>query len=849
AAGLALWRGSAAEGVDSRTVRAAAVRLDEERLVVTEEYIQLELELGRHQLAIGELRQLTADYPLREKLYAYLMAALYRSGRQAEALEVYRAAHRTLVDEYGVEPGAELRSLELAILNNDPNLRAPAKTPDRLVPRQVPGAPAGVVGRDEVLEQIRLHLVPARVEGVAAVAMSGPGGVGKTALALRVAHAVEAEFPDGQLYAQLLGAEARPRTPEDVLEEFLVALGVPPALLPSGLSALSSLYRSRLAGQRILVVLDDAAGADQVRPLLPGDPGCALLVTSRRPLPGLPGARHIDLGVLEPRASLDLLSDVIGEARVAAELSAAAQLAELCGHLPLALWIAAAKLSTRRHWPVARMVTRLRDEHQRLDELTLGGVGIRTNISMSYGGLAVRARRLLLLLGTLGAADFAGWVAGPLASADAVLGADLLEELVEARLVEASINASGQTRYRLHELIRIFVQEEVVAGELAWAERAEAQRRMLRGWLHLARHAHRRVHGGDFTVLRSPAVPWVLPEDAVQEAVRDPFEWFERERGNLISAVYLASQLGQHDICWELAMSAVTFFESRADRDDWRETHEIAAEAARRAGDERGEAAMRYSRAALALVEQRLDDAQRDLEPALAWFEAAGDVHGRGLALRHLAFIDRLQGRNESAARRLAAALVDLRRVGDAEAEAHSLNSLAQMQMDAGRHDEAERLLREASRICEKVGTRRVAAQVQHRLGQLYLERGDLAAAEAAATAVLRAATEMRDPIGIAYALLGIGEVALARGDLDPARVAMGEALETMRRTGHRLGVGQILLRLAELALIAGEDAGARAHLDEVESLMGEIGVANWRPRVWQLRGRLAGPPGAERVQ
>ena len=843
-ASLGLWRGDAAAGIGSRLVQGAAVRLNEERLAVVEECVGLELALGLHQTVIGELRELLTRHPFRERLHAHLMLALYRSGRQAEALAAYREAHRLLADDHGLDPGGELRALERAILDNHPALDPPAAPAvlERIVPRQLPAAPLDFVGRAAEVELVGSLLSrtgeptgPA-TDGVP-VLITGPGGVGKTALALHSAHGARQHFPDGQLFAHLRGSDVHPLRPESVLDQFLRALGVPPDMLPTDLGELAALYRSRLADQRVLVVLDDAGRADQVVPLIPGHPDCAVVVTSRGPLPGLHGAERLELEVLPPESSMALLLRVLGEGRVRAETEAAGLLADSCGHLPLALRIAAAKLSVRRHWPIARMVSRLGDERRRLDELTLDGVGVRASISMSYRTLKPPASRLLLLLSMFGGGDFGGWVGGPLLDVGAG-AADILDELVEARLVDVSVDPRGRARFRLHDLIRIFAWE-TLAIEVPPSARGQAQQRLLRCWLFLVREAHRRHYGGHFTILCSRAEPWVLPTEIVDEVVADPIEWFETERSNLVSAISLAAQLREDELCWELAMASVTFFEARADRDAWRETHEIALTAVRQAGNERGDAAMRYSRGSLALVEQRLDDAEVDLSAAMAWFEQAGDAHGRGLAQRNLAFIDRLQGRYDAALDRYTRALADLRSVGDRGAEAHALGNMAQVHLERGQHSQAERLLTEALAICGDIGARRLEAQLRYRVGELHFERHDLAAAEAAFRAVLATTGETDDPVGRAYALLGLGRVRLAHRDLPAAEAALGEALALMQQTGHRLGVGQARLALAEAALEAGNEAVAASRLEDADATLAQIGAAIWTARAVELRDRL----------
>lgn len=832
-AALGLWRGAAAAGVPSRVVQAAAIRLDEERLAVTGECVDLELTLGRHREVIGELRSLVAAQPLRGKFYAQLMLALYRDGRQAEALEVYRDAHRVLVEEHGLDPSSELRALERAILDNDPAVALPVVETQDIIPRQLPAPAKGFVARSETVAEIRRTLSAAGANHV--IVVSGPPGVGKTALVLHAAYATDELFVDGQLYAHLRGSDARPVPPEQVLNQFLRALGVAPAALPGDVDELAALYRSRLAERRVLVVLDDVAGAWQMERLVPGGSRGAVLVTSRSALPGLHGAHRFDLDVFSPEDSMLLLSHVLGDERVRAEPAAAATVATSCGHLPLALQIAAAKLSVRRHWQIARMAGRLGDESRRLDELSLDGAGVRASISVSFEALGVSPRRLLLLLGALGAADFAGWVAGPLLDVDTYDGADILDELVDARLVEVQQGAGHRARYRLHDLVGVFARELLVA-EVPAGERAAAQHRLLRCWLFLARHAHRREYGGEFTVLHSQAPFWSLPAEVLDELLADPIDWFESEQANLVNAVRLAAELNVHELCWDLAVTSVTFFETRVHREDWRQTHEVALAAALRSGDQRAAAVVRLSRAGLAMVEQRLEDAESDLTDALDSFERSDDGHGRGLALRSLASIDRLQGRYAQAEERYQRALADLRAADDRVAEAHVLINLAQARSGHRWRPDAEQLLRRALAICDGVGVRRVAAQAHHRLGQLYLAEERLAEAEAEFTAMDTGVNTVDDPVGKAYALLGIGRVRLAHGDLAEAETALTEALERIRPTGSQLGEGQALVALAELSMRSGEESTARQRLDAAAELFQRIGAAAWQERVRELR-------------
>ncbi len=833
---LALWRGDALTGLRSRLVRAVALTLDEERLAVTEECIDLELELGHHREVIGELRNLVTGHPFREKLHAQLMLALSRDRRQAEALAVYREARRILVEEHGLDPSEQLRALERAILEADPTaVNAPMAEPEQVRPRQLPARSAVFVGRTDGTQ--RLIETLAQADGQVVV-ISGPAGVGKTTLAVEVANQLGDKFPDGQLFARLRRGDNQPAAPDQVLDYFLRSLGVPPVNLPTDREALGGPYRSHLAGKRLLILLDDAAGAWQVEPLLPGDHGVAVIVTSRSALPGLRNAHRFDLDVLPAESSRQLLAEVLGEARVAAEPDSAAAVADACGHLPLALQVAAAKLSARPHWPIFHMASRLGDENRRLDELSLEGAGVRASILISVEALSPPARRLLLLLGSLGATDFGGWVAGPLLDMDVNESHDVLDELIDLQLAVAQVGTGHRARYQLHDLVGVLARE-MLPDEVPTGERHAAAHRLLRCWLHLVRQAHRREYGGDFTLLEPGATPWPLFPPVVNDLLADPIGWFESEHTNLVAAVRLAAELHHPVLCSDLAVTLVTFFEARAYREDWRETHEVALEAVVRHAEARAEAVVRCSRAGLALVEQRLGDAESDLTSALSWFERADDAHGRGLALRGLGSVDRLQGRHRRARERYEHALADLRAAGDRVAEAHVLTNLAEVLADQGHRRDAEDLLRQALAICADLGVRRVQAQARCRLGQLYLDDHDLDRAQEEFDAVLRTVTTAADLTGKAYALLGIGAVLTARHQLDQARLTLIEALTAMRQTGSRVGTGRALLSLAELCLTAGEPSAAADWLRTADAAFADIGAARWRDRVNRLRERL----------
>ncbi|MEV4889701.1 BTAD domain-containing putative transcriptional regulator [Nonomuraea sp. NPDC055795] len=469
---LALWRGEPLAGLGGDYAEAQRARLAERRLAALEHRLRQDLDEGRHAEVVVELSALCAEYPTRERLRGLLMLGLYRGGRQAEAIGVYTDTRMLLADELGVDPSPELAELYRQIISGDPALgRAPARPAAaagpavRQVPRQLPADMADFTGREREVEAMVQALRPGQASALVVCAVAGAGGVGKTTLAVHVAHRLAGDYPDGQVFVDLRGSGAQPLEAGPVLGAFLRALGVEEA--PEEPAERAALYRSMLADRRMLVVLDNAAGVAQVRPLLPGSATCGVLVTGRARLIGLAGARQVDLEVLGPVAASRLLSGIVGEQRVAAERGAAMDLVAACGFLPLAIRIAAARLAARPGWSVAGMRDRLSDERRRLSELRAGDLAIEATFALGYEQLDEAHARAFRLLAVPDMADVS------LRAAAALL--DLPEQEAEAvceALVDVSMLESlSLGRYRFHDLLRVFARSRADPGSGAALDR------------------------------------------------------------------------------------------------------------------------------------------------------------------------------------------------------------------------------------------------------------------------------------------------------------------------------------------------------------------------------------------
>ncbi|MFF9348219.1 BTAD domain-containing putative transcriptional regulator [Streptomyces sp. NPDC014734] len=563
---LDLWQGPALAGVAGTQVEDEIQRLEELRLATYDSFVEVQLELGHHRDIIPGLVSVVRDHPLRERSRHALMLAQYRVGRRAEAMETFREGWEESVEGLGLEPGPELQELHTAILQDDPGLITPATTAprpattERRMPMELPAdvpdfvgrvpqlaALGGLVGNDEAAH------TPLSVGLI-----TGPAGAGKSGLAIHWAHRVAERFPDGLLFADLGPQQEHqePPTADAVLGRFLSSLGVPATEIPAATAERVALYRSVLAGRRVLIVLDNVQTFNQIHALIPGGSRCCVLVTSRGELEQLlirHGAVRIGVDALPVHEAVSLLGRVIGEARVDAARSEAVQLVELCDRLPLTIRVAAARLAAKPHWPIGYLVSRLTPEHSRLDELSVAGAQIRSVFSLGYRTLSPDAALLYRRLGLLEAPDFAAWVGAALLDRDLAGTEKLIDQLLTAQLLAAAgFDGTGEPRYRFRTLSRLYAKELGHRHESVQDRRA-ALSRAFEGWRTLAEHARRAEHDALDPLCRT--APQRGPADAAlySRLVRYPADWLRAERQALISVIDQAARHGMNQISNELA--------------------------------------------------------------------------------------------------------------------------------------------------------------------------------------------------------------------------------------------------------------------------------------------------------
>lgn len=780
---LALWHGTALSDVDSDPLRRAVVEpLAEQRLAAVESLAATRLALGRPAESVAALSSLVAEHPLREHAHVLLMRALHAAGRDAEALAAFAGLRARLAEELGTEPGPASRRLHETILRGD---APPAAVP---VPAQLPAGTGTLLGRDEVVGHIAGELL--RTDGPRVVTLHGPGGIGKTELAVHVARRVRARFPDGQLYAELGGMRDEPATATAVLGGFLRALGVSPTELPAGEVERGALYRTLVSGRRLLVVLDDARDSAQLRALLPGGPGTAVLVTARGRLTGLLDAVAVAPGLLSEVDAVALLAAVAGRPRVTDEPAAAREIVRACGLLPLAIRIAAARLSARPDWRLADAARRLA-EVRRMDELRVEDLAVRSSFALSYRQLDDEHARAFRLLAVPTVADLGAGAAAALLERAEPDAERLAEDLVDASLLDSA--SAG--RYRFHDLTRLFARELAAEHD----HRGGALARLVGHYAAGARAAWGTL---------SPR--WQAdPVDRVDLPGAEPalafadetaaLDWLAAEHGNVCAAVCAAA--GLDDVPVTALASLVCrigrYCDERGLWEQWAEAASAVAARARRDGDAAAEGTAMRCAGMVSLRHRRFADARRELRLALDRSCAGGDGLGQARAMNGLGVLCHDRGEYAEQLDWLHQAERQYDAIGDERGVVVTLNNLASGYLRLGTPKRALPGLRRGMRVAREHGDISAQMYLSNHLGSACQALGEHDAAIGHHTRALSLARQQGNGEVAAYALTGLGKANHHSGDPERARHYLEEAAALARE--HGAAGGPILREIAEL--------------------------------------------------
>ncbi|GAA1580888.1 AfsR/SARP family transcriptional regulator [Actinoplanes couchii] len=859
-AGLAIWRGPALAGVGGRTVSAAAAQLEDRRLSAVLAWAEIALELGSHGAVADELPAEIDRYPLCEPLAGLQMLALYRAGRAAESLVCYERIRRTIAGELGVDPGPELQSRYQRILAADPELnhRPGARPARNHLPRDV----GHFTGRSAELDRISSVADSGGVTVIQAI--DGMGGVGKTAMAVHAAHRLAGRFADGQLFVDLHGHTAGrdPLTADEALDVLLRAVGVSDARIPKSPDEKSAMWRGELAGRRVLVVLDNALNSAQVEPLLPGSAGCAVLITSRRRLTGLIGAEVLSLDTLPTDDAVALFRAVAGPDRGEAEPTAVAEVVRLCGHLPLAIGIAAARFRVRPQWGLSDLVDRLSDDRGRTRLLQSDDWGITAAFALSYRHLADAERRMFRLLGLHPGADVDVFAAAALAG----LPLDEAEHLLDALCDMHLLIAYRPGRYRLHDLVRDFARATVEADESA-PGRSDARDRLLDYYTHVTRIAAemdnpRRPRLGASPRYRPAAVPRMSRPAEVRA-------WAAAEHANLVAVARLAARHRAGGEGWQLPREVGSLLYESGQFSAGLEVFKIALAACRPDTPPAVRSACQVDVSLIHKVMGRYRLALEYLEQGTADAAVAGDLDSIARTLIHKADLSHLVGAFtdsiDYATRsfevyqelgdvwRAAVALTimmdamsqlgrDREAIGVADRAALPLAGFANLRQvsailsrrgtahsQLGEHDVAIRLLTESLELARQGEDRRFEADYLHRLAEAIRRSGRPREALAPATEAMTILDDIPDPVDLAETHNVLGAI---HNDIREYEVAAGHYRRTLDLTENveYRSARAHALRGITRSLTALGHPEAETHHQQALALYAELGLPDAGP-------------------
>ncbi|MFI7142946.1 AfsR/SARP family transcriptional regulator [Streptomyces massasporeus] len=817
---LGTWQGSPLPGVPGPFADVERARLNEWHITALEMRLEVDIHLGHHDEVVAELAVLRETHPLREYLTALQMLALYRCGRQAEALAVYRGARDTLARELGVEPGPALQHLHGRLLSADPSLVTPrsgataqeeatketghllvgseygadernadperAENPPGLVTtpvRQLPADLTAFAGRSDELAYMRT-LVPGADDPTVVITINGMAGVGKTALAVRLAHVVAGHFPEGQLYVNLRGFDPAGAAvdPSVALSGFLTALGVPPQQVPSALDAQSALFRSLVSNRRLLIVLDNARDSEHVRTLLPGSTGCMVMVTSRDHMVGLiatHNARPVALGLLTDEEAVQFLEQRVGASRLAAEPHAVARIVTACARLPLALAIVAARAATHPGFALSTIAAELGDTAGSLDAFASSDstIDVRAVFSCSYLGLSPASAGLFRLL---------AFHPGPRITTAAVVSLTgtaprdarrQLAELTNAQLLVES--APGV--FALHDLLRDYARE-LADEHCTVGERAAALERLFH---HYLLSAHSAVLWMSDDVAEPPTVPPVVGSSPIRfdDQVRAK-EWLDAECTTLVTMVESAAVEDLASYCWQLARVITDYLQHNGHWGEQVTMHRIALAAAERSNNLLG-AAQCHRNLGRACAQLGLHDEARDqLEQAMILFRRIDDHGGCARTEGSMAYLGMLRGDHAGALRHAENALSLYEALGDRRKMGRAANNLGWLQALQGRYQDALVQCNRAIGLLGQYGDSGAQASAWDSLGYIHHHMGDHDQAIDCYRRAVELARDIGDRANEADVLVHLGETHRAAGQMDAARAAWNRAIAVLEEMG-----------------------------------------------------------------